>query len=247
MTTYGERLKTVDITIGTMLRQTMKPDQIEVYLAEDEFGGKLPWRLGMLQKLCGVTFVRCKDLKSPHMKYYYAMQKHPEDIVITVDDDIIYREDLIEKLFKTYTRHPMCIAAMRVHRMKFASDGKLLGYNHWKMRDSGHIGEERMDLFATGVGGVLYPPHLMHQDLFDWDVIRQTSLKADDVWLKFMEVLHGTKVVLAARQEALIYIDGTQEMGLFNSNVFGDKNDEQIAAVLDYYGKDELMRRLREI
>lgn len=198
-------------------------------------------------KCTGYFFTVPKDLESPHMKYYYAMQKHPDDIIITVDDDIVYKNDLVEKLYAAYTRHPLCIAAMRVHKMRFASDGTLLGYNKWKMRDSEHIDEERMDLFATGVGGVLYPPHLMYQNIFDWETIRKTCMKADDVWLKFMQVLNGRKVVLAGKQEALTYIDGTQESGLFNSNVFGEKNDEQIEAVLDFYGKDELVRKLREI
>lgn len=34
------------------------------------------------------------------------MKKYPEAIVITADDDIIYSEDMLEKLLKTYLKYP---------------------------------------------------------------------------------------------------------------------------------------------
>ena len=38
-----------------------------------------------------------EDLRS-HKKYYYTIKEYPDDIMITVDDDIFYRSDMIAKL-----------------------------------------------------------------------------------------------------------------------------------------------------
>lgn len=52
-----------------------------------------------------------------------------------------------------------------------------------------------MDLLATGVGGILYPPHCMDNRLFDIEKIQQLCLYGDDIWLKAMQLLSGTPVV----------------------------------------------------
>lgn len=234
MTTYGPRMKTADIAIGAILRQTMKPDKIVVALSEND-ANNLSSYMKTLKNKGLVEILACEDLKSPHMKYYYTMKKYPDAIIITVDDDILYRKDLIESLYKSYEMHKDCVSALRVHRIRLGSDGKLMPYNSWKLRDSKYVGIPRHDLFATGVGGVLYPPKLLYKDIFELDVIKKYCLKADDIWLKVMELLSGTKVVLADIQQPLTYIDNTQEVGLFNTNVALNANDEQFKGLLDYY------------
>lgn len=240
MTSYGPRLKTVHITVGTLLRQTLKPDKIVVCIAEADYKNITP-QMKKLEKTGMIEILKAEDLKSPHMKYFYTMQKYPDDIIITVDDDIVYRSDLIEKLYEAYKQFPDCVCACRVHRMRLDEEGALLPYRQWKMRSSEFILTPRNDYFATGVGGVLYPPHIMHEDLFRLDIIRETCLKADDVWLKVMELLNGVKVVLADRNQALEYIDDTQQAGLFNNNVGENQNDIQIENVLSHYDREHLL------
>lgn len=244
LTTYGKRLKTVDITIGTILRQTVKPDKIVVVVSEDD-AKKITLRLKLLSTLKLIEILPCEDLKSPHMKYFFTMQKYRDSLIVTVDDDIIYRNNLIEKLYKSYQKHPNCVSALRVHRIRIDSKGMLKSYNDWKLRDSKYVDEPRNDLFATGVGGVLYPPNLLYKDIFDLSLIKKYSLKADDIWLKVMELLSDTKVVLADVQQRLIYIDNTQDMGLFNTNVFENANDIQFNNLIEYYKEYDLINRIR--
>ncbi|MDO5521296.1 MAG: glycosyltransferase [bacterium] len=234
LTTYNKRIEKVDLVITSLLRQTVKPDRIQLYLDEAEFTQKdLNKHLRTLQKR-GVEIYFCRDLK-PHKKYYYAMKNHPDAIVITVDDDIIYENDLIEKLYESYMQYPDCVSAMRVHSMKFNADGTIKPYTEWKHRDKSKILEPDMALFPTGCGGVLYPPHTLDEQVYNIEELEELCLCGDDIWLKAMAVRKGTKTVLAAWQNPLAYIEDTQDIGLHNQNVGQNKNDEMIEKVFNRY------------
>lgn len=43
------------------------------------------------------------------------MQEYPDDIVITVDDDLVYPSDMIFNLYQSYLAFPDCVSGMRVH------------------------------------------------------------------------------------------------------------------------------------
>ncbi len=249
LTSYPPRINAVMIVLGALLRQTFKPDKILLYLAKEQFEDKkLPIKL-KLQEKCGVEIKYCNDLK-PHKKYYYAMQEYPDDIIITVDDDIFYEKDIIECLYHSYINHPKAVSAFRAHLITFDEDGHINPYLRWKLEYSEIIDQTSLKLFATGVGGVLYPPHCMHKELFNEEKIRSLCLTADDLWLKIMQVMNNTPVVLARKFEKLNYINNTQEKSLWNCNMY--KNDLQLQNILkeynEYFGKgDTLIKRLMGI
>lgn len=75
-----------------------------------------------------------EDLRS-HKKYYYIMQQKPEDLIITVDDDLRYPPDMIKTLLYSYICHPDCVSGMRCHVVVASREkGSVLGYNHWIMQ-----------------------------------------------------------------------------------------------------------------
>jgi hypothetical protein len=45
-----------------------------------------------------------------------------------------------------------------------------------------------------GVSSVLYPPHSLHEELFNKEAIIEQCLTADDVWLSCMALLKGTPI-----------------------------------------------------
>lgn len=251
LTTIPFRIKAVPVVIGSMMRQTVKPDRIQLYLGEEEFKNKkLPLMLRWQQK-CGLEIVYCKDLK-PHTKYFYAMQKNPAAVVITIDDDILYYKDTIECLYNSFTKFPNCISALRTHLITFNDkNNEINPYNIWRQRWSKLVGVPHMRLFATGVGGVLYPPRIMHQDLLHDEIFMELCPFADDLWLKAMQVLNNVPCVLAREQRALRYIDHTQEVALLKSNVGESKNDVQLGNIVEYYRKknmeegEDILERMR--
>ena len=219
LTSYPKRFYAAHIAIKSMLYQTCKADEIILYLNEEVKDIEIPEELKNLKKYGLQIEYRPHDIK-PHKKYYYAMLEHPNDIIITIDDDMIYENTLIEKLYKSYKKYPTCVSAKRVHRMK-----KNRKYNEWDQRVS-NIFEPSHSLIATGVGGVLYPPSILPEETFDIGMIQKYCLGADDIWLKFMELKSDIKVVYVKgkRIDPIVILD-SQEGGLVEENVGVGRND----------------------
>jgi RimJ/RimL family protein N-acetyltransferase len=76
LTSYPKRIETTWLAIETLLRQTVKPDKIILWLADTQFESleKIPRELREQQKR-GLTIRFCDDLKS-HKKYFYTMQEY---------------------------------------------------------------------------------------------------------------------------------------------------------------------------
>ena len=105
MTSIPSRIDKSWITIESLLRQTYKPDKIILWLSEDEFRNvRLPERVKEQQKR-GLEICYCDNLRS-YKKFYYTAKKYPDDYIVTADDDIIYTEDMLEILVKTYRKNP---------------------------------------------------------------------------------------------------------------------------------------------
>ena len=79
----------------------MKPDKILLWLAEEQFPGReadLPNNLVKDAVEDKFELRWCDDIGS-HKKYFYAMQEFPDDIIVTVDDDMYYDTDMIRRLY----------------------------------------------------------------------------------------------------------------------------------------------------
>lgn len=240
LTSFPQRIDKVYIAVSSIFQQTKKPDMVILWLAESQFPNRekdLPLELLEYQTF-GLQIRWCKEDIRPHKKYYYAMQEFPEDIIITIDDDLTYDSHMIEKLFVSYLHYPNAVSTVRTHLVKGQEDGKIASYNVWIKEFSGLIGYPSMQLFSTSGAGTLFPPHCMDEEVFNIEMIKKLCLNADDLWLKVMQVRKGTPVVLVDKNRLLRYIDGTQEVALRTTNVYNSANDDQLANVLSVYDKD---------
>ena len=227
VTSYPARTEVLAEAMKTLYEQTLVPDEVILWLAEDQFPGKdaeLPEAIrGWLAE--GKLTVRwCEDLK-PHKKYFWILQDNRQDITVTVDDDLRYAPDMLEMLLLSYIRHPEAVSAMRVHLMAVEENGKLLPYRNWVMETDAEPDRPGMDLFATTGAGTLYPPGIFSDRLFDRQAIRETCLMADDLWMKANELMEDIPVVLACRNRGLRFVPGSQEESLWETN--RETNDEQ--------------------
>ena len=235
LTTFPDRISTVWITIATMLNQTYKPKRIILWLAKEQFpdGAGIPHNLKRLEKR-GLEICFCEDLK-PHKKYYFSMLENPKDYVVTIDDDVLYPENHLEQLWNTHLKYSDAICCQYAHRITYTEDGHIELYEKW---DScyGKSVEPTLQIMPVGCGGVLYPPHVLYKDLFLKEKIQSLCPMMDDLWLKSMAVLQGTKSVLCS-YGSLIYFDtlGTRKSGLQHTNAGERKNDVAMKAILKEY------------
>ncbi|MBQ6012154.1 MAG: hypothetical protein IJL23_03465, partial [Alphaproteobacteria bacterium] len=157
LTSFPQRMKDIHYAIFSLLKQTVKPDKIILWLGKDKFPNKeqdLPETLLNLKKF-GLTIKWCKDIRS-YTKLIPALKEYPDDIIITVDDDIYYPEYLVEKLYKAYLKNKNMVHCLRAHKIKFNQDETILPYNDWEKCIQNV--KPSFNNFLTGVGGVLYPP-----------------------------------------------------------------------------------------
>lgn len=235
LTTFPDRIKVVWITIATIMNQTYKPKRIILWLDREQFpnGTGIPNKLKAMQKR-GLEIRFCEDLK-PHKKYFYTMKENPEEIVVTIDDDVLYPENHLEQLWEMHLKYPDAVCCQYAHRIQYDENGQFAAYEKWES-SNGEGGIPTFQIMPVGCGGVLYPPHLLDEELFHKEAIQKLCLMMDDLWLKSMAVLHGTKAVMY-NDVSLIYFDvlGTRKGGLQHSNAGEKKNDIAIKAIVSEY------------
>ncbi len=234
LTSFPARIKTVYLTIETLLSQTWKADRIVLWLADSQFPqkeGDLPEELLALRDR-GLEIRWCEDLKS-YKKLIPALKAFPDAVLVTVDDDLILEPTWLEELVSSYLKAPNCIHTHRAHEISFNSAGDLAPYAMWKKE----IKLERASFnnFLTGGGGCLYPPNCLHGDVLDIEKFQKLCPHGDDIWFWAMAVLAGTKICVTPSVFRLKHPDGTQEVGLWKTvNVHGE-NDRALRRVLEAY------------
>jgi hypothetical protein len=232
LTTYGKRIYDVHLVIESLFNQTRKPNKIILWLAENEFNeSNIPLILKR-QQARGLEIAYCKDIKS-YKKLIPALKKYPEQIIITIDDDIIYPFDIIENLYREYVKNPQCVHYYRGHKMVFDKNERLAPYKNWKMDDQ--CSEISFTTFPTGCGGILYPPHCFYEDILREDLFMKLAPTADDIWFKAMTLLKDIPCKKVFFSNECIEIDKNHDIALYFENVEKNMNDVQIKQVFDYY------------
>ena len=250
LTSFPKRLDMISKTLETLFAQTVRCDRIVLWLAEEEFEDKEKQIPSQLKEYVreGKLSIEWSDINlRPHNKYYHSMHKYPDSIIVTVDDDLYYPDDLVEQLYLSYLEYPEYVSASRVHLMLFDKKEKLIPYVRWIKEVDYCIHKPAMQLFATGTGGVLYPPHVFDEKLIDYHVFHDFCPTADDYWLKVMELLCDVPVVLARKHSVFPMTEGSQEVSLLSVNVMRSGNDKQIDGVYKWieetYHKDMIAEK----
>jgi len=241
LTTIPERVSRVHLCLDSLLRQSVKPDRIILWLSESDDPSRpiisrdnLPASLTRLTKR-GVEIRWTEDIRS-YTKIIPALVEHPNALIVTADDDIYYPKHWLAKLYEAYLREPQYIHCHRAHLIKYDESGCVLPYRQWEMIAEGITGPS-MDLFPTGVGGVLYAPGHLHPGVIARDVFLTICPKADDVWLKAMSMKAGVfckKVASSTFKIREVRIPNNRT--LFEENLIQNGNDPQIKAVGNQYG-----------
>lgn len=250
ITSYPARIHYVHSVLSSIFAQTMKPDEIVLYLAQEQFPAKESNLPGVLSEMIrsGNVKLRWVDDLKPHKKYFFAFQEYPNDLVITIDDDMIYAPDMIEILYNSYLRHPNAVSALRAHLMMFSERYGILPYERWILKYNRIVDCPSQQLFCTGCAGVLYPVQLFDQALLNKEAILNHCIYADDIWLKLMEIVCDIPVVLADHQHYPQIIEGSQSTKLADMNISERMNDKQLEDSMNWfdskYGKGYVFEKL---
>ncbi|MDR1323176.1 MAG: glycosyltransferase family 2 protein [Candidatus Margulisbacteria bacterium] len=238
LTSYPARVPYVHHTIKTLLNQNLKPSRIILWLKPEDYPrgeNQLPKKLLKLKKK-GLSIEWTRDIKS-FTKLIPALQKYPDDIIVTVDDDIFYPEDMLERLYQAHLVFPDIIWTSVAPRISCAKNGNLLSCDHqWKeASDDNRLPSYNNGVF--GVSGVLYPPRVLHKDVCREDLFLKLCPTHDDLWFWAMAVLKGTKIASLGYDYyhlGELYVPNTQETGLWHTNTTS-RSYAQLKNILKYY------------
>lgn len=236
ITSIPSRFDRLYMSLETIFHQTLKPSKIVLYLGNNIDKTKIPKKILDMQKRGLVIKFRDDVNLKPHTKYFYAMQEYKNNIIITFDDDIFYNKNVIKILYSSYLKYPNAVCCMRPSKITF-DNNMIKNYLSW---EGFYNGDDALIpnhyLCATGVGGVLYPPHIMPEETFDLNLISKMALCQDDLWLKFIEVKNNIKVVKACKKNYKNHsINGTQDITLSQSNILENRNDKYLSILNDYF------------
>ncbi len=234
MTSYPARFEALQLTLKCLMNQTVRPDLIILWVAGEEMS-LIPESLKRLQ---GAEFIirGCDDFRS-YNKLVHALREYPHAFVITVDDDVMYELDCIERLVRAYDTVEPTVVCHRAHRPTYSKDGKLNPYRDWQRRvDDAPSELPSEDLFPTGVGGVLYPPGSLSPAVLNTSLMMELCPTCDDSWFFFQGRQAGSKVRRAPGASSQPIEWPSTQAGALRTQHEGGRKDEQLQALCRHLG-----------
>lgn len=237
LTSFPARIHQTYFAIKSLMIQSYKADRIVLWLSELQFPDKkLPKEFNELISYgLEVRFTE-DDLRS-HKKYFYMLQEQrPDELVVTVDDDIIYEKDMLKRLIETNLRFPNCIVCDYAPEYFLDEKGIIVPYCQWKV-DSEKGVEDPSDWLMPYTGaGCLYPYKVMPDSTFDKEAIIKNAFSADDLWMRFNSLSKGVKVVKTRQSGPILcVVKGSQTINLGTYNSLENGNDNAVANLSKFF------------
>ncbi len=236
LTSYPPRMPLLHIALFSLLTQTLRPQRVILWLAHEQFPGRdadLPKAVLKLQDL-GLEIRWTHDIRS-YKKLVPTLAEYADKTIVTADDDTFYPPDWLESLYAPYVQsgYRQMICGHRVHHITCDAHGKILPYLQWLQHSQNTVPLSFLN-FATGVGGILYPPSCLHPDVLREDVFMKLAPAGDDIFFWAMAVLQGSPTSITPNRVVSSFDLAVGGEALWHTNVKG-RNDVQLRAILESY------------
>ena len=237
LTSFPARIDGLYYCLCSLLNQIVRPKRLVLWLAKEQFPNKLnslPRRICELQDV-GLEIKFCNDIKS-YKKIVYMAQEAVNENIIIVDDDTLYPEDWLKRIWDESTRYPDSVICYRAHEIGI-DNGIIEPYDKWNKLAPGIKGPSK-GLMPIGVGGVLYPKRCFENVEWDYNAIHKCAPTTDDIWLKCLITSRGYKIIkVDADSVEWFTVLGTQKQRLAKMNVeMGNANDIALKKCMQYFG-----------
>lgn len=231
LTSYEPRFKTLHRTIKSLQMQSYNNYKIILWVSYEDLN-VVP---RSVTAMVGARFeIRsCEDLKS-YKKIIPSLDAFPSSIIVTADDDVYYWGTWLAELVDHHSNNTSYILSHRIHRIKVDNQGRIAPYQDWLFAVDDDVIDAKN--FATGLGGVLYPPGSLYGDVTDKEKFLKLAAHGDDVWLYWMARINNFTVKKVKSTRKIWVWTDSQGAALWRGNVFESGNDRIVAAMLNHYG-----------
>lgn len=235
LTTFPDRIETVQYTIKSLFNQSVKPDRIILWLASSEFEHvELPESLHVLVQR-GLEIRYC-DNYFGHKRYYKLIEEQKEnECIIMFDDDIIFPYYLIERLYDKWKEFPECIICERGQVITFDGEN-IVNPGFWSSISSEGIISPSYKILASPGGGCLLPPRALYKDAINPALFSKYALKTGDVWLMFQALQNNTSIIRTHKlHRTFIQYETTQTVQLGKEAIYKGRYMETFNVLAKLY------------
>jgi hypothetical protein len=153
----------------------------------------------------------------PYRKLIPALKLYKDNIIITIDDDEIFENNIVDCFVETYQKHKCIICSI----------GRIIDIGNWKnMNDTINYYEKifvtdkpYMNILPEGYGGILYHSNMFDDEFikFDFNSLDNVTIKNDDIFFRYYTYNKNIPIYATPIYQSNIYnIDQTNT--LFTSN-----------------------------
>lgn len=239
LTTYGQRLLSVHLTVRSLLRQSVPPSSIYLWLYKGDIPREgLPRALKALEREGLRIRVVEENLRS------YKKIVHTYEIsetmgwryLVTADDDVYYPKWWLEGILAKAEQNPEFVWCYRGHVVKFTDNGALKPYKNWALADRQRVSSN--NLLPVGVSGICYPIEAL-KGVNERSHFLSLAPTADDLWLKCVTTSNGYEARLVKSQSIhfvpVVISLRPPEKGLEKVNVLEDGNTRTLRLLMQHF------------
>ena len=138
-----------------------------------------------------IEIVRCDGKWRSCNKLIPTLKSNADDAIITVDDDIFYPRESLERLVNEYEKNKDCIIAHEINPVILSDDGLVTYLNTFDVK----LKQREYGKYLTDCA--LFPPHVFDgTDVFNYDKMMElTDGCHDEIWFWVNSTLNKVQVI----------------------------------------------------
>jgi hypothetical protein len=198
-------------TLESIKLQTVKPNKCYIFLSEEPFLLDTGFPNKTITNIDLMNFIKSNSMfeirwgenEGPYRKLIPLLKEKWNDdcIIITLDDDTVYDNMLIENYINDYHKYDCCIN-YRGFTLKF-NNLENINYNN-----KNTLIKLNLYNFFTGKGGVLYHPKFFKNTktndlIFNKELYLKDFSKCDDIWFNFIRIANNVNCYIDTKQYML--------------------------------------------
>lgn len=234
MTTIPSRKDRFKENLPSILEQTYKFDKLVINVQHEE---DLDWYREIAKMDARIEINLCEEKWRSCNKLLPTLKKYPNDVIITIDDDIYYPNLCFQKLIDKWNENKNCIIAHEVNPIQLDTKNKVvIYYNEMDVK----LEEKAYGKYLSNC--TLFPPQCFdNTDLFDYDkMMKCTDGLHDELWFWIQSTLKHVKVIGLSYVYSFMYDVKTEwkndEFRLCTLNCNMQKINEYVNRIQTEYG-----------
>lgn len=231
-TSIPERIGLVWMTVESILRQTVVPEKFILVLSEDQFPEKRIPRSLSLREERGLTILFEQGDRGSYKKLLPVLDGFPDHSIITVDDDVLYRKEMVQRFLEIVSDAPKVIVGSRGRKLGF--DGEAFNpYSSWPLATP----LDEKGIVLTGHGGIFYPAGAF--DKLSPGAVSMGNDRcpnADDIWFWAMALAADRSRIVTEKEFAVPNFLMRAGKNLYRRNILPNGNDKHVVEALNHFG-----------